>query len=141
MLSLIALFLMLFALKHYLADRKFQTMYMVEGKRLSGWKFVKPLSMHCAVHAGLTFYIVLAVGIMVAPAMIAWALPCALFDFVVHFGMDRLKGVNTRSRRIKGLYGINCYQQRSARHIRIWTVIDQSVHVLTYLAIIAFLVL
>lgn len=74
--------LVVFEVKHYIADFPLQHEYMLQKTR-PGWSFLAPLSLHCTVHAGLTLVIVL----MVAPGQ--WWL--AGFDFVTHFVMDRIK--------------------------------------------------
>lgn len=139
-MTIVALLLMLFAIKHYLADKYFQTNWMVEGKRRRGLSFVGPLAAHCGIHAILTITVILCVAaLLVSPVLLVWALPCGVFDFSAHFLMDRLKGVMTRPRRIRGAFGISCQEQRSPQWMRAWMVADQAFHVLTYFAIIAFL--
>lgn len=77
--------LVIFQLKHFIADFPLQTSWMLN-KRLPGWSFVLPLAAHCAVHAGITLLIVLVVH----PAL--WWL--AVVDFCVHFVMDRCKSAS-----------------------------------------------
>ena len=74
--------LVVFQVKHYVADFPLQHEYMLR-KTQASWSFLPPLVLHCAVHAGLTLMIVL----IVAPRL--WWL--AAFDFAVHFVMDRVK--------------------------------------------------
>jgi|SRR6185312_5566512 len=74
--------LIVFQLKHFLADYVFQNVWMLQKSR-SGWDFVPPLSIHCGIHALITFGVCLYVN----PAL--WWL--AVVDFVVHFFMDRIK--------------------------------------------------
>lgn len=76
------LLLILFQIKHFVADFPLQREYMLR-KTLSGWDFVLPLSVHCLVHSTLT----LAILIWFRPDL--WWL--AFFDFGVHFVMDRVK--------------------------------------------------
>lgn len=81
--------LILFQIKHFLADYLFQTKWML-GKFKPGIDFVKPLMAHCAVHALFTFglcwawhnYTLCKVGV---------SLSLALLDFAIHFVMDRVK--------------------------------------------------
>jgi len=81
-MTIIALLLMLFAIKHYLADRTLQTLWMVEGKRRRGLSFVGPLAAHCGIHGILTTAVILSVAaLLVNPVFLLWALPCGLFDF------------------------------------------------------------
>lgn len=74
--------LVLFQVKHFLADFPLQGEYMLH-KVDGGWKFLLPLTLHCLVHGVLTLAIVLAVR----PQL--WWL--AVLDFTVHFIMDRIK--------------------------------------------------
>jgi hypothetical protein len=143
-MTIVVLLLALFAVKHYLADWQFQTKWMVEGKRLRGVGFIIPLATHAGIHAGLTLYVVLAFAVLVSSWWIAgWALACALFDLSAHFLMDRLKGVMTRQRWtiIKTPALVNVIKPRSKIWMISWMLIDQTVHGLTYLAIVAFLLM
>lgn len=81
-LHLIFILLIVFQLKHYIADFPLQREYML-GKTLPHWDFVLPLSLHCAVHAILT----LLVCLVFAPSL--WWL--CFVDFVIHFIIDRIK--------------------------------------------------
>ena len=81
-LTLAFALLLAFQLKQFVADYALQTGWML-GKGKKGWDFIGPLAAHCGVHAAATLAIVLSV----APSL-AWL---ALFDFVVHFAMDRIK--------------------------------------------------
>lgn len=74
--------LVVYQVKHFLADFPLQGQYMLR-KTLPGFKFILPLALHCATHASLSFAIVLFVN----PKL--WWL--AIFDFCVHFTMDRIK--------------------------------------------------
>lgn len=85
MLTTIFTLLLLYQLKHFLADYPLQRPWML-GKFLPGWQFVVPLAAHCAVHGLMTF------GIAVVFSGNPWlALLLALLDFKVHFLMDRIK--------------------------------------------------
>lgn len=101
---MIAIFvlLVLFQLKHFLADYPLQRPWML-GKFLPGWSFVPPLAAHCAVHALFTIAIGLFCG------WVPWTiiLACAVFDFVAHFLMDRIKASPKWLGRFKPL---NAYQ-------------------------------
>lgn len=81
-LELVFTLLVMFQVKQFIADFPLQREYMLK-KTLAGWEFVPPLALHCSVHSGLTLAIVL------------WANPqlwwLAIFDFVTHFIMDRIK--------------------------------------------------
>lgn len=143
----------LFEIKHLLCDYYWQTDYMLGKFKLEGW--IKPLALHCAVHAVTSFWILL----------LWWALSgnfywyLALFDFVCHFIMDRIKA----SPRMLGRYVALSKQEYSRmkevaakpdafgniarraldeNRIFWWNIgVDQFVHQLTHLAIIAWMVL
>ena len=85
MLTTVFFLLVLYQLKHFLADYPLQRPWML-GKFLPGWQFVVPLAAHCAVHGAMTFGIVFA--FTHRPGL---ALALAAFDFSVHFVMDRVK--------------------------------------------------
>ncbi len=72
----------IFQIKHFIADFPLQLPYMLKKFR-PGWDFLLPLTTHCAVHALFT----LSTVIFFNPKL--WWL--AIFDFVAHFIMDRLK--------------------------------------------------
>ena len=75
------LLLMLFQVKHFVADYLLQTRYML-GKFKSGWEFFPPLLLHASVHALVTLTICWYWG---APPWLC------LVDLVSHFVMDRIK--------------------------------------------------
>lgn len=81
-IQLIFALLIVFQIKHFIADFPLQREYMLR-KSLPGWAFVIPLSIHCTVHATLTLSICFFVN-----SSLWWL---ALVDFVVHFLMDRIK--------------------------------------------------
>lgn len=74
--------LVLFSIKHLLADFPLQTVYML-GKGKTGLAWIMPLSAHCAVHAGLTLPIILFVN----PSLF-WLVGA---EFIAHFVIDRAK--------------------------------------------------
>lgn len=79
----IFILLIIFQLKHYFADYKWQNEYMLGKFKKKGW--IIPLSCHCFVHSFLTFIISLTmVNFNVSIGL-------AIFDFIVHFIMDRIK--------------------------------------------------
>jgi len=82
-LIFVTILLVIYQWKHFLADYPFQGAYMLQKFR-PDWGFFLPLTAHAGVHAAMTFLIV----VFVEPALAA---PLALFDFVVHFIMDRIK--------------------------------------------------
>ncbi len=80
--------LVIFLIKHLVADFFLQTSWMANGKEQPrGW--FPPLAAHVAVHAVATALIFAAL----APAYV-WI---ALVDLVVHFAIDRAKGLLNRA--------------------------------------------
>jgi len=112
------LLLVIYQLKHFVADFPLQCKYMLQ-KDKPGWDFFLPLAAHSAVHGAITLVIVLAV----APHL--WWL--ALLDFTIHFTMDRIKSgpryLGRYCDSLKAAYW-NCFG---------W---DQMVHHLTHYSII-----
>jgi Protein of unknown function (DUF3307) len=78
----IFILLIVFQIKHFVADFPLQREYMLK-KTVASWGFVAPLSLHCLVHAVFTLLIVMTIR----PSL--WWL--SIVDFVVHFVMDRIK--------------------------------------------------
>ena len=76
--------LILFQLKHFLADYPLQTQYMLGKMNRTGW--VLPLAAHAGVNAFFTFLIVL----IVKPDNY-WLYLLVLVDFIIHFTIDRIK--------------------------------------------------
>jgi len=87
--------LILFQIKHFVADYPLQNQYML-GKFKGGLDWVLPLSAHCLVHALMT----LGIALLFNPKI---AVYCALFDFVCHFCMDRIKASSNLMGRWKSL--------------------------------------
>lgn len=84
MIATIFLLLVIFQLKHLVADYFLQGKYML-GKFRPGWDFLGPLLAHVGVHGAFTLAIALAFGA-------GWLAPLlALGDMAVHFTMDRIK--------------------------------------------------
>ena len=83
--------LVIFKLKHFIADYPFQTSYMLQ-KFKAGREFILPLTAHAGVHSLFTFYISIFFAALRRPES-AQALPfyLALGDFTLHFIMDRVK--------------------------------------------------
>lgn len=77
--------LIIFQLKHFIADYPLQGKYML-GKFNSDWSFLKPLAAHCGVQSLFTLLIA-----SFWTNDIRLGLALALFDFVIHFFMDRIK--------------------------------------------------
>lgn len=80
--SNILFWLVIYQLKHFLADYPLQTPYML-GKFKSGWEYLLPLLSHVFIHANFTLIICLIIN----PTF--WWL--SLVDLCAHFIMDRIK--------------------------------------------------
>ena len=106
--------LIIFQIKQLVADFLLQTTWMANGKEQpSGW--FPPLLAHVAVHTAATALIFAAL----APAYI-WV---AAVDFVVHFGIDRAKGLLNR-----------VFDNNTAKTGFWWLLgIDQTLHHLTHI--------
>jgi hypothetical protein len=118
-LKLAFILLVLFQIKHFLADFPLQFPFMVRRKGLPGWQFLLPLCAHCAIHALFTLLIVLWVD----PNY--WWLAGA--DFLIHFVLDRMKA---------GPFYFGRFSDPNS--VSYWTVFgfDQMAHHLTYLWIV-----
>ncbi|MCB0378628.1 MAG: DUF3307 domain-containing protein [Bdellovibrionales bacterium] len=81
-LDFIFMLLLIYQIKHYIADFPLQREYMLR-KTVASWAFLLPLATHCSVHAVGT----LVICLMFRPEM--WWL--AIADFIIHFFVDRLK--------------------------------------------------
>ena len=77
------LLLVLYQLKHFTCDYPLQNEYMLGKFKANGW--ILPLSAHAGVHALGTLVITIS---LVSPLL---AVLFALFDFTIHFIMDRIK--------------------------------------------------
>jgi hypothetical protein len=113
--------LVLFQLKHFVADYPLQTPYML-GKFKDDWGFFPPLALHAGTHAIITFVIVL-----MFTSSFDFAFSCFLFDLVIHFFMDRIKA---------GKKYLNRWKPDEKYF---WWALgfDQMIHHLTHYAIIA----
>lgn len=108
-LGLVFALLVVYQVKHFLADYVLQGRYML-GKFRPGWDFVGPLLAHVGVHA-LGTYVISLVTFRLwlgAPApldLFYWALALAVGDAAVHFVMDRIKASPRYLGRFKALSG------------------------------------
>lgn len=106
--------IVLFLMKHLLADFVLQSSWIAGGKQQrEGW--LAPLTVHVSLHAALTGLILL----ILAPGLV-WL---ALVDFVVHFTIDRTKVIIEQRYEFK------------ASQARYWWLFgtDQTLHHLTHL--------
>ena len=134
---MIFILLVLFQLKHFIADFPLQTPYMLR-KFLPGKELFLPLLAHAGLHASLTFVISLAIK----PGI---ALQLALFDLVVHFIMDRVKAGPKYLGRYKTLtaseFPTATDKQKLDNKYFWWSLgLDQAVHHLTHYVIIYLLI-
>lgn len=114
--------LVVFQVKHYVADYALQTKYML-GKNRDDWGFFLPLVTHSAIHAICTLFICLIFNRSL------WWL--AIVDLIVHFLMDRMKDGHAYLGRFND-------KDRSS-YWRIFG-LDQMVHHLTHIVFIWVLV-
>ena len=131
--------LVLFQIKHFLADFPLQNEYML-GKFKNGREFILPLVAHCGVHAVFTFGIALTFT-----SAVSFSIVLALFDFAVHFTMDRLKAGKKYLGRFKPLtaqeYPEATAVQKKHNKFFWWSIgFDQMVHHLTHYVIIALII-
>jgi hypothetical protein len=82
-LNQIILIMVIFQVKHFIADYPLQTIYMVNGKALPDRRFILPLSLHAGIHALSTLVVVLFYN-----TALWWLAP---LDFAIHFATDRFK--------------------------------------------------
>lgn len=82
-MTLLFTLLILFQIKHFVADFPLQNTYMLGKMKATEW--VKPLAAHAFVHGVFTLWIALIY------TNIYVALTLALLDSVIHFFVDRLK--------------------------------------------------
>jgi len=154
--------LLVYQLKHFLADYPMQTSWMLGKFKEKGW--VAPLAAHAGIHAAFTLVISEYFLLSTRSRPSVW-LPFALaaFDFAVHFSMDRLKASPTLLGRWKPMTkveliaanitatavhipGVERAVEGARKRIRgntyfWWTLgLDQMVHHLTHYALIALLV-
>lgn len=120
--------LVVYQIKHFLADFPLQGKYMLN-KFQPGWDFLLPLTAHAAIHALFTFIISLSYLFHKTYPLMDIELPLklALLDFVVHFTMDRIKAGPKYLGRFKDMYNYKFW----------WSLgLDQMVHHLTHYFII-----
>jgi hypothetical protein len=129
--------LIVYQLKHFLADFPLQGKYML-GKFKPGWDFLGPLLAHVGVHGAFTLLIATLCHNPYAP----WI---ATFDMVVHFTMDRIKASPKYLGRFKPLtakdYPTSTDVEKRSNTLFWWSLgLDQMVHHLTHYIIIYWLV-
>lgn len=115
--------LLIFQVKHFIADFPLQFPYMLRKFR-PGWDFVLPLTTHCLVHA----FITLMICLVVQPQL--WWL--SLFDFVAHFVMDRIKS---------GPRYLGRFKDSTTTAYWFFFGLDQMVHHITHMIIVYVLIM
>lgn len=116
--------LVVFQFKHFICDYLLQTEYMLGKFKRKGW--IKPLSLHCGVHALVTSAVAFqwTQNILLATLL-------GLLDFTVHFIIDRVKA----SPDLLGRFKVT---QKEFW----WSLgLDQALHHLTHYLIIYFIVM
>jgi len=131
--------LVLFQIKHFLADYPLQTEYML-GKFKDGKQFILPLAAHAATHALFTFCLA-----YVFSQSLKLSATLAMFDLTVHFIMDRIKAGKKYLGRYKPLTATEFPRatETQKRHNKYfwWSLgFDQMIHHLCHYAIIAIIV-
>lgn len=91
--------LVVYQLKHLLADYPLQTQWMLGKLKERGW--AAPLAAHAGVHAAFT----LVIALVVSHGWLGLSLILAAFDFAIHFAMDRIKASPKMLGRFKALSG------------------------------------
>jgi hypothetical protein len=146
MITTLIILLVVFQLKHFVADYLLQTKYMLGKFKDANWH--TPLLAHVGVHAAITFGIVTWFGFTChqhySSYILERAFAMAMFDGSVHFVMDRVKASPKLLGRFKPLTA-ETYKDASPEKIRsntfFWWALgfDQLIHHLTHYAIIAWL--
>lgn len=97
-ISTLFLLLVIFQIKHFIADYPLQNSYML-GKFKGGWAWLKPLLAHVSVHGLFTF----SISIFFTTWWLAIIL--AFVDMIIHFCMDRIKASPNLLAKYKALSG------------------------------------
>lgn len=116
----VIILLALFGIKHFLADFLWQFPFMVQDK---GYYGAEGGITHALLHGALTFFVLIG---FVSPQD---AVTLALLDSAVHYHVDWAKTNLSR--------GLTIEDHR----FWVWFGLDQALHYLTYIAIIAIIVL
>lgn len=129
----IFLLLVIYQIKHFIADYPLQGKYML-GKFKPGWDFLGPLLAHVAVHGVMTF----AISLAFKPHL---AFKLAILDITIHFIMDRIKASPKYLGRFKPLtketFPTATDQEKKSNTYFWWSLgLDQMVHHLTHYLLI-----
>lgn len=138
-LPLWLILVIIYQVKHFIADYPAQSNKFMLGKFRPDWGFFLPLLAHASVHAGLTF--------LIAIFLVSWksALALATFDATIHFMMDRIKASPEYLGRFKPLTAetiVNATSKQLRHNTYFWWSLgfDQAIHHLTHYAIIWYLI-
>lgn len=129
--------LIIFQLKHFVADFPLQNEYMLGKFKKKGW--ILPLACHAGMHSLITFIISLCFVSFSA------SIGIALFDFVIHFAMDRIKAspdmLGKYSSISKNEFKMGVSKEQMEDNKKFWWALglDQGVHHITHYIIIAML--
>ncbi len=132
----IFLLLVIYQIKHFVADFPLQNAYMLQ-KFKPDWSFFFPLLAHAGLHASLTF----AIAYSFSKGNTLVSVQLAVFDLVVHFCMDRIKAGPKYLGRYKALAASEYMSSTPKQKIEnklFWISlgVDQKIHHLTHYAII-----
>lgn len=97
-MNMVFTLLIIFQLKHFLADYPLQTPYML-GKFKSDWSFFWPLYSHAWVHGTLSLLIAFTYT-----HDITFSIRIYMIDMVIHFLVDRMKAGPKYLGRFKDMY-------------------------------------
>lgn len=126
MVTQIFILLIVFQIKHLLADYFLQGEYHLGKFLAKGW--VRPLASHCCTHAVFTYGVAVVFLLCCGPGgtWFVWygvpvAAGLAALDFVLHFVMDRFKAAPHLLGRYKILSGQEYREQRLLTGLTVWT--------------------
>ena len=101
MVAIIFILLIVFQIKHFLADYPLQNEFMLGKFKDKGW--VIPLATHAGVHAWATFWVSSMFFTGTGFRGLGICISLALLDFTVHFIVDRIKASSKLLGRFKAL--------------------------------------
>ena len=138
MIIKLSILLLLFQIKHFIADFPLQNKYMLGKFKDEGW--ILPLLSHGLIHAVITFLICVCFSTVLTASILS------IFDLIVHSAMDRVKA----SPKMLGRYGAiskrdvqrgNLSEQDWKDNTYFWWAlgVDQMVHHVTHYVVIVVL--
>lgn len=130
--------LFIYQIKHFVADFPLQNEYMLGKFKEKDWEL--PLACHAGVHSIFTLLISLMfIGVFGSICL-------AIFDFVIHFAMDRYKASPKHLGKYTALskkeFIAGATEEQKKDNVKFWWALglDQMVHHLTHYIIIYFLI-